>query len=784
MASLPVTWVFLSLAVRITNAIPAITFPINSQVPPVARIGQPFSFVFSESTFTSSLPITYRLANPPAWLSIDSNARRLYGTPRDSDVPEGEVVGVPVTLIASDDTGSATLEATLVVSRDSSPSLEVPINEQIPPFGTFSGPSSILAPPDAPFSFQVFSDTFSNPSNHPLNYYAVTHDHTPLPAWVTFDPTTLLFSGRTPPFESLIQPPQAFSLQLVASDVEGFSAASLEFTIVVGADTHEITATQTVVVLNVTAGEPILYTKLREDVKVDGQPATPENSVIKSSNLPSWLTLDTTSWQLTGTPPDTADSTSFTISLEDKFSNTLNITFVLEMSGQTHTLLNGSLPIIDIIPGEEFSFDLAPFLTNPEDVEMSVSGDLPSWIQIDPDSKTIAGLAPLTLKTTDPAVELTVDLKSKSSSTTDSTKLIFSVADAMPSASSAVISQPSASSTSSMKAPANGDQGNDSAPPSPVNTRLLAILLPILLLAIALIILFIWWIQRRRREQQEQPRLMTREISEPLPGSFVVTAHGLPGSESHGELENQSNGSARSVNNDTFAAGAVATAVEDHEKKDPIESREIYQTTEGELMVRPVSTVRLIPSTERLRTAASNLLAKGRAASLGSRSAMSSRRGRPTRGNSTLSSISETTSHLLDGALGMGVVGRGGSYLDLPKHHNNSASSFRGDVEINIPALRDPPAPPESTYTGDESNWTDAPYASSPPGSSRGISPRHSLVSDLSCEAPDVMAMPLRTVSRQGHCPAAPTQKFSWPWNRKTTGGSGRTSRVSFFSRT
>lgn len=689
-----------------------------------------------------------------------------------------------MTLIASDDTGSATLDATLVVSRDSSPSLEVPINEQIPPFGTFSGPSSILAPPDAPFSFQVFSDTFSNPSNHPLNYYAVTLDHTPLPAWVIFDPTTLSFSGRTPPFESLIQPPQAFGLQLIASDVEGFSAASLEFTIVVGADTHQITSTQTVVVLNVTAGEPILYANLRDDVKVDSQPATPENSIIKSlANPPEWLTLDPTSWRITGTPPKTADSTNFTVTLGDKFSNTLNITFVLEVSGQTHSLLNKQIPIVDITPGEEFSFDLAPFLTNPEDTEISVPVDLPSWIQINPDTKIISGLVPLTLTPTDPAVELTIDLKSKTSSATDSTQLTFSIADTTPSASSTIIAQPSASSNS-IKAPANDDQGSNS-PALPVNTKLLAILLPILLLVIALMILFIWWFRRRRTEQQEQPRLMTREISEPLPGSFVVTGHGLPESESHRELEEQRSGRTHSARNGTFAAGALATAVGDHEKKDPIESREIYQTTEGELMVRPLSTVRLIPSTERLRTAASNFLAKGRAASLGSRSAVSSRRGRPTRGNSTLSSISETTSHLLDGSLGMEVAHPGGPYLDLPKHHTNSASSFRGDIEINIPALRDPSAPPESTYTDDESNWTDAPYASSPPGSSQGNSPRYPLASDdRSCEAPDVMTIRLRTASRQGHYPAAPTQKFSWPWNKKNAAGSVRTSRVSFFSRT
>lgn len=66
----------------LVHSTPTLSFPINSQVPPVARIGEPFSFVFSDTTFTSSngASLSYSLTNPPSWLSLDSASRKFSGT--------------------------------------------------------------------------------------------------------------------------------------------------------------------------------------------------------------------------------------------------------------------------------------------------------------------------------------------------------------------------------------------------------------------------------------------------------------------------------------------------------------------------------------------------------------------------------------------------------------------------------------------------------------------------------------------------------------------------------
>lgn len=197
----------LSRAAAVVQAAPTVSFPVNSQVPPVARISQPFSFIFSSSTFTSSSASTlsYSLTDPPSWLSIDSDSRTLYGTPQDGDVAAGTVVGVPIVLVATDSTGSTSQNATLVVSRDAGPTVEIPVSDQIQSLGAYSDPASILQYPENPFKIAFAQDTFTDPMSSNLNYYAITIDNSPLPAWVSFDPehtricgdhASLLLSGR------------------------------------------------------------------------------------------------------------------------------------------------------------------------------------------------------------------------------------------------------------------------------------------------------------------------------------------------------------------------------------------------------------------------------------------------------------------------------------------------------------------------------------------------------------------------------------------------------------
>lgn len=209
------------ISTKLTHATPTITFPFNSQVPPVIRISEPFSYIFSPSTFYSILPLSYTLSRGPFWLSLDNGTRTLSDTPSINDVGSDVVTGVPISLTASDSTGSITLHATLVISKSPAPAIRIAPPSPLPTFGIFSTPSTILYYPSTPFKFVFAAGTFDKSGGPSLSDYAVTVNNTPLPSWVLFHGNALSFTGQTPDYASLMQPPQIFDMQLIASDVEG-----------------------------------------------------------------------------------------------------------------------------------------------------------------------------------------------------------------------------------------------------------------------------------------------------------------------------------------------------------------------------------------------------------------------------------------------------------------------------------------------------------------------------------------------------------------------------------
>ena len=141
------------ISTKLTHACPTITFPIQFSSAACTRISEPFSYIFSSSTFYSTLPLNYTLSRGPSWLSLDNGTRTLSGTPSINDVDSGVVTGVPISLTASDSTGSITLDATLVISKNPAPAIRIAPPSQLPTFGFFSTPSTILYHPSTPFKF-------------------------------------------------------------------------------------------------------------------------------------------------------------------------------------------------------------------------------------------------------------------------------------------------------------------------------------------------------------------------------------------------------------------------------------------------------------------------------------------------------------------------------------------------------------------------------------------------------------------------------------------------------
>ncbi|KAI0536977.1 hypothetical protein GGR58DRAFT_502704 [Xylaria digitata] len=523
------TILLLSFTVPVAST-PISYFPLNSQLPPVARVLEPFSFAFSPLTFSSDEEMSYALADgSPSWLSLDSASRVISGTPDEASIPSGEtLVGVVIALIASDSTGSTTANATLVVSRSRGPIVRKPLLDQIKKFGAYSAPASILLRPASEFEFEFDPNTFGvdiegngngqgrayggrsalqdvkreedgamNVPELQLNYYAVSGNNSPLPSWVEFNAEKLAFSGKTPDSASLAQPPQRFDFRLVASDVVGFASASVDFSIAVG--THELTAEEPIIELNATRGKQFEYTGLPGILKLDKTPLEAKDvSTIKAHGLPDWLSFDEKSWKVSGTPDSEAQPTNITIAVMDNFLDALNVTLGINLDTK---IFVSDLPALNVSAGDDFSLDLNKFLFAPEDTQLTAETQPDySWIQFDDSSKILSGTVPKPLNS-DFANEIRINFNATQGRTKEKEAKGLNIH---------VNNIISTNELPPAKGPTKGDDSR--------RDLYWLLIIPVLLIAVA-IILSVFIVRKRRH----QPRKLDfSEVSGPVPGTFVA----------------------------------------------------------------------------------------------------------------------------------------------------------------------------------------------------------------------------------------------------------------------
>ncbi|PNY26194.1 Axial budding pattern protein 2 [Tolypocladium capitatum] len=516
LATLLATLVILLLAQEATSR-PAISFPFNAQLPLAARIDRFFSYSFSPTTFTSESNITYSLGKHPDWLSIESNTRRLYGTPKDSDVSPGNVVGQPVDIVATDGQGSTTMSATMVISRNPPPSVQIPMSKQIEGFGNFSAPSSVLSYPSTNFKYSFDPNTFGQQQG--LNFYATSGNSSPLPAWVNFESASLTFSGKTPPFESLVQPPQTFDFSLVASDIVGFSASSLSFSIVVGS--HKLTTDKPIVALNASRGSELTYDGLENGIRLDGEQVAAGDLAVTTDGLPDWLSYDSKTGKIRGTPGQGDHSQNFTISVHDPFSDTLDVLAVVTVAS---TLFESTLADTNVRPGSNFDLDLAKCFRNPDDVQVKVTTSPDEdWLKVD--GLKLHGQVPKSAKGN---FKISIDAASKSSNLMETEVLgvSFLALDGTTTTATASVGSPTSSVTRTQTNSATVDSAESQSGHLSTGEILLATIIPIIVITVLLMLLVCFFRRRRARQTYLSSKYRTK-ISNPVAGSMRVTDSGL-----------------------------------------------------------------------------------------------------------------------------------------------------------------------------------------------------------------------------------------------------------------
>lgn len=362
-------------------------YPINAQLPPVARVAQPFRFTFAQSTFSNTdSDTTYSLKDAPSWLRVDSSTRTLLGTPQSDHNDSNKFK-----LVASNGSGSASMDVTLIVTADQGPRIGKPLVSQLQALGPVSYPSTLFLHPGRPFAISFSQDTFDN--THPSTiYYGTSPHNTPLPSWINFDAASLKFSGTTPSFPG--SGPEAYTFQLIASDVAGFSAANMTFQLVIGP--HILAFNETVQAFNLARGQKFSSPDFRDLLSLDGSPASSKDLNQVNAQLPDWLTLDNATISLSGTPTQDAVNQNVTITVTDTYQDEAELMVRLEFLKLFLDTVQGC----NAIAGEEFMFVFNQSIVNDQSAQLDVdlNQQLSSWLNYNPDNKTLYGHVPADLQ--------------------------------------------------------------------------------------------------------------------------------------------------------------------------------------------------------------------------------------------------------------------------------------------------------------------------------------------------------------------------------------------------
>lgn len=392
------------LLVEQTTAIPTLAYPFNSQIPPVARVGQSYSYVLASNTFGDlQSDVTYSLSGQPAWLSLDSSTRTLSGTPQSSDAGDADF-----DIIATDSTGSTSDSSVLVVSTNSAPYVADNIEAQLAGMGEVDATGALILKQNEPFVLEFSAETFAETGGNFSAYYGTSDNFTPLPSWISFDAASIEFTGTAPPVVSAIAPPQYFEFVLVGTDYPGFAGISATFSLVIGA--HELYFSSDSVSVEASVGTDFSYQVPISDLLLDGVAITSADiSSVSANTTGSWLVFDSSTYVLSGTPSSSASAeTDIQVAFTDIYSDTaaLRVNIVLDgsytrananatsMSSTNATVFTGSLPTtFEATPGTFFSYTFnSSVIPSTATINVTISGA--SWLHYNSANKTLYGEVP------------------------------------------------------------------------------------------------------------------------------------------------------------------------------------------------------------------------------------------------------------------------------------------------------------------------------------------------------------------------------------------------------
>ncbi|THZ74223.1 hypothetical protein D6C85_03593 [Aureobasidium pullulans] len=352
----------------LASALPQVAFPFNSQVPSVARANEAYAFQLAPTTFVSGdgSTLVYSLLSAPAWLSLESTTRTLYGTPG-----QGNTGPNVFKIVATGNDGSANMDCTLVVASNRAPTLAGNISSDLARSGPLSGPTTLLLQPSTAFAITFPDDLFGDPGTI-KSYYATMADRTPLPSWLKFDSSSLTFWGMTP---VLVTGSQTYGVDFIASDVAGFAGATTTFSLLISSNQLAFdTQTENI---TVTPEESVTLGPFRRQLQINGGQVSDSQIQRAVAKAPEWLTFQNSSLELKGTPPQDFTSQTISITVTDTYGDTAVKNIFLRSANAS--LFDHKIGNLTATAGKPFSYTLAPSLFSQSDLDIELDvGDASS----------------------------------------------------------------------------------------------------------------------------------------------------------------------------------------------------------------------------------------------------------------------------------------------------------------------------------------------------------------------------------------------------------------------
>ncbi|AQZ10450.1 AXL2 (YIL140W) [Zygosaccharomyces parabailii] len=527
-------------------------FPLSAQWPPVARVGKEFTFQISNDTFQSTntgVQVEYQAFDLPNWLSFDSAARTFSGTASKEDLNDGVTTNVPITLQGTDPSDNQALNKTYSFAVTDKKSVEVASNFNLlallKNYGSTNGQGGLILKPNQVFNVTFDRDSFTN-QDYITEYYGLSEPYNaPLPSWMKFDANNLEFSGVAPVAHSEIAPQMTYKFALGATDVNGYTSASIPFSIVVGA--HELTTSiQNTLLVNVSKTGHFEYDLPLDYVFLDNETISNDDlGEIEPMSAPTWVTLENNT--LTGDMPmdHTNSNVTFSVAVHDIYDDAIYWNFVVE---STHKLFaTTTLPNLNATRGEWFEYHFLPSqFTNINDTQVSMnftnSSQNHAWISFKSSNLTMLGKVPDDFKSLSMALVATEGSESQqlefeligmnstkhhnhtsshssSSRTHSSSKSHTSSTSSTKSYSHTHARTRSSGSRTATATTSTASSGSAIAPTqkshSSTNTAAIAagVAVPLGVIAVAAIIFFLWW--RRRNNKQGKDAEESPDISSP-----------------------------------------------------------------------------------------------------------------------------------------------------------------------------------------------------------------------------------------------------------------------------